>query len=132
MGGFFCDFECIRARFGVRTAPKVEKKTPSAFSDGHESYRREGTFIKRGDRTSSSILLIIDANLRISASCLWTISSLAEMNFFIFETSLRVVSYLRVETVATRPRLSHATCRRSDDHEDGVTVAVDAIDATSS
>ena len=71
----------------------------------------------------------MEASRRISASCLWTISSLLEMNFFIFETSFRVVSYLRVETVTTRPRLAHATCRRSDDHEDGVTVASRRVDA---
>ena len=76
---------------------------------------------------------IIDASRLISASCLCTISSFAEMNFFIFETSFRVVSYLRVETVTKLPLYIHATCRRSDDHEDGVAVAgVDAIDATSS
>jgi hypothetical protein len=64
----------------------------------------------------------MEASRRISASCLWTISSLLEMNFFIFETSLRVVSYLRVETVTKLPQLSHATRRRSDGRLDGVTV----------
>ena len=116
-------------RDAVRTASKVERKTPSAVSDGHESHRSEGTFVKRRERASSSILLIMEASRLISASCLWTISSFAEMNFFIFDTSFRVVSYLRVETVATRPQLSHATWRRSDDHEDGVAVASRRDDA---
>ena len=78
---------------GSEGPQKSKKKTPSAVSDGHESHRREGTFVKRRKHTSSSILLIMEASRRISASCLWTISSLLEMNFFIFETSFLVVSY---------------------------------------
>ena len=50
---------------------------------------------------------IMEASLRISASCLATISSFVLINFFILDTSFRVVSYLRGNQMSGAPRHLH-------------------------